>query len=104
MNWPEIFQWMTAGILGAGGFKLFDLFVMRKPKQRTDIDRELRAELREDNRAMRDEIKCLKDELSTQATKLDQQEAEFNRYRLDVLTRLMTCGVKPELIEELINL
>lgn len=36
MNWPEIIQWLIAGGVGATGFKLIDLFMLRKPKQKTD--------------------------------------------------------------------
>lgn len=97
MTWAEvIMQCMATGSLGVGGYKLTDLFLIRKPKQVSDINKQLREELRQEN-------KELKGIIAEQEDQINELRNALITYKLDTLTILTMRGVAPEIIEAVIN-
>jgi hypothetical protein len=92
-------QWAAAGLSAGGGWKLVDVFVLRRPHQNAVLDRAIRDELREDNRLLRAENKKLRKQAAKQAARM----AEFAQHEQAVVARLLTAGVDAAVVAKIIK-
>jgi hypothetical protein len=99
VDWPAIFQWVAGGLSAGGGWRLIDVFALRRPRQNAALDKAIRDELREDNRLFRAENQQLEKQLAEQAVRM----AELARFEQEIVARLMAAGVDRATIKKIIK-
>jgi 3-hydroxyacyl-CoA dehydrogenase len=97
VNWADAFiHSVGVGGLGILGYKITNLLALRKPKQVSDINKQLREELRKENQELRGTI-------AEQAKKIEKLKSDLATYKIDTVTTLMKHGVAPEVIGAVIE-